>query len=170
MKPHFSRLATYNAWANARIYKEARAQPDEAYRRNVGAFFGSLHGTLNHLMVTDRIWMRRFTGEGEHPLRLDAIMFDDLDSLEAARRDMDARILVYIETLPEAEIEKQFDYRTTKGEPQRFLLRDLLIHFFNHQTHHRGQAHAILTMLGVPEPRPLDFLGLMRHELAGGAG
>jgi uncharacterized damage-inducible protein DinB len=114
--------------------------------------------------------MRRFTGEGEHPLRLDAIMFDDLDSLEAARRDMDARILVYIDTLPEAEIEKQFDYKTTKGEAQRFLLRDLLIHFFNHQTHHRGQAHAILTMLGVPEPRPLDFLGLMRHELAGGAG
>lgn len=68
MKPHFAMMARYNAWANARLYAEARAVSDESYRKDVGAFFRSLHGTLNHLLVTDRIWMRRFTGKGEHPL------------------------------------------------------------------------------------------------------
>jgi hypothetical protein len=86
MNPHFAMMARYNAWAKARLYAEARAVSDESYRKDVGAFFRSLHGTLNHLLVTDRIWMRRFTGKGEHPSKLNAIMFDDLPSLEAARR------------------------------------------------------------------------------------
>ena len=82
MKHHFGMMARYNAWANSRLYAEARSLSVESYRKNVGAFFGSLHGTLNHLLVTDRIWMRRFTGEGEHPAQLNAIMFDDLPSLQ----------------------------------------------------------------------------------------
>jgi uncharacterized damage-inducible protein DinB len=73
MKPHFAMMARYNAWANVRVYAEVRAVSDESYRKDVGAFFGSLHVTLNHLLVTDRIWMRRFTGEGEHPAQLNAI-------------------------------------------------------------------------------------------------
>ena len=76
MKPHFAMMARYNAWANARLYAEARGLSDESYRKDVGAYFRSLHGTLNHLLVTDRIWMRRFTGEGEHPAQLNAIMFE----------------------------------------------------------------------------------------------
>jgi uncharacterized damage-inducible protein DinB len=69
MKSHFSQMAKYNTWANARLYGMARGLPDKLYRKNVGAFFGSLHGTLNHLLVTDRVWMRRFTGIGDdHPI------------------------------------------------------------------------------------------------------
>jgi uncharacterized damage-inducible protein DinB len=67
MKPHFLVMARYNAWANVRLYKMAGALPEELYRREVGVYFKSLHGTLNHLLVTDRIWMRRLTGEGSHP-------------------------------------------------------------------------------------------------------
>jgi uncharacterized damage-inducible protein DinB len=123
----------------------------------------SLHGTLNHLLITDRIWMRRFTGEGEHPAQLNAIMFDDLPSLEFARRAEDARIIQYVESLSEEEIGRDFNYSTTKGVPQRFILRDLLAHWFNHQTHHRGQAHCILSVLGVLEPKLLDLLAMYRN-------
>ena len=164
MKAHFTRAAKYNAWANARLYGAARSLPDEAYRKNVGAFFGSLHGTLNHLLATDRIWMRRFTGEGDHPAKLDAIVFEDLPSLEVARKAEDARIIRYVDELSEEEIDKDLDYSTTKGVPQRNVLGDLLAHLFNHQTHHRGQAHTILTVLGVPEPQPLDMLAMFREK------
>jgi len=73
MKSHFTRMAKYNSWANARLYAMARGLPDGTYRKNVGAFFGSLHGTLNYWLVADRIWMRRFTGTGDHPSKLNAI-------------------------------------------------------------------------------------------------
>lgn len=72
MKSHFTRMAKYNSWANARLYGMAHGLADDLYRKNVGAFFASLHGTLNHLLVTDRIWMRRFTGTGDHPAKLNA--------------------------------------------------------------------------------------------------
>jgi uncharacterized damage-inducible protein DinB len=111
--------------------------------------------------------MRRFTGKGDHPSKLNAIMFDDLPSLEAARSAEDARIIQYVEGLSEEEIGGDFSYSTTKGVPQRFILRDLLAHWFNHQTHHRGQAHCILTVLGVPEPKPLDLLAMYRKVPSG---
>ena len=163
-KPHFARMAQYNAWANARVYAAARSLPDESYRKNVGAFFGSLHGTLNHLLVTDRIWMRRLTGEGDHPMTLNAIMFDDLASLERTRTAEDDRIVRYVDALGEEEIGKEVNYSTTKGVPQRDPLGAILAHLFNHQTHHRGQAHAILTVLGIPEPQPLDLLVMLREK------
>ena len=78
--------------------------------------------------------MRRFTGEGEHLSTLNAIMFDELPSLEAARRAEDARIVQYVEGLSEEEIGKDFSYSTTKGVPPRLILRDLLAHWFNHQS------------------------------------
>ena len=86
MKKHFQMFAAYNRWANERLYGAVRALPDAEYRRLRGAFFGSLHGTLNHLLVTDRIWMRRFTGSGPMQTRLDEILFDGLDDLEGARK------------------------------------------------------------------------------------
>lgn len=164
MRSHFGKMAAYNAWANARLYGMARGLPDEAYRRDVGAFFGSLHGTLNHLLVADRIWLRRFTGTGEHPAKLDAIMFDDLASLERARRDEDDRIIRYVGGLSDEDFERNLDYATTSGAPKRNPLRELLAHFFNHQTHHRGQAHMILTVLGIREPQPLDLLAMLREK------
>jgi uncharacterized damage-inducible protein DinB len=70
MKTHFVMMASYNAWANARLFRMAGALADELYRKEVGAYFKSLHGTLNHLLVADRIWMRRLTGLGDHPDKL----------------------------------------------------------------------------------------------------
>jgi uncharacterized damage-inducible protein DinB len=162
-KTHFALLARYNEWANARLYKMAGALPEEAYRRNVGAYFGSLHGTLNHLLTADRIWLRRLTGSGEHPAKLNATVCEDLPSLRTARQREDERISSFVEQLEEAQLEQPWDYKTLNGTPQRQPLGQILAHLFNHQTHHRGQAHAILTVLGVTEPDPLDLLIMLRE-------
>lgn len=162
MKAHFSMMARYNAWANARLYAAAHGLPDAAYRKNVGAFFGSLHGTLNHLLVADRIWMRRLTGTGEQPDKLNAILYDELPALEQARTEEDERILGYVSTLREEDFDQDVDYATTKGVAQRSQRGEILAHLFNHQTHHRGQAHAILTVLGIKEPQALDLIAMLR--------
>ena len=78
MNDYFAMFAGYNRWANRRLYAAARALPDIEYRKPRGAFFSSLHGTLNHLVVSDRVWMRRFTGEGPVQTRLDEILFERL--------------------------------------------------------------------------------------------
>ncbi len=164
MKAHFEMLARYNQWANSRLYTMAARLPDEGYRKNVGAYFGSLHRTLNHLLTADRIWMRRLTGTGDHPHELNAILFDDLPSLRTARQAEDVRIMAYVEGLGETDFQSQRDYQTLNGSPQRQPLGEILAHLFNHQTHHRGQAHAILTVLGVAEPDPLDLLLMLREK------
>jgi uncharacterized damage-inducible protein DinB len=163
-KAHFAMSAAYNKWANDRLYTMACALPEEAYRKNAGAYFGSLHGTLNHLLVADRIWMRRLTGSGDHPDKLSATVCDELGSLRGAREKEDARIVSFVEGLEEAQLESQWDYRTLNGTPQRQPIGEILAHMFNHQTHHRGQAHMILTVLGVVEPDPLDLLIMLRER------
>src|SRR5258707_15854429 len=100
-------LARYNQWANSRLYAMAARLPDEGYRRNVGAYFGSLHRTLNHLLTADRIWMWRLTGTGDHPHELNAILFDDLPALRTARQAEDVRIMAYMEGLGETDFQNQ---------------------------------------------------------------
>jgi len=166
MKSHFLTMANYNAWANGRLYRMAGTLPDEQYRKEVGAYFKSLHGNLNHLLASDRIWMHRLTGSGDYPNRLNAILFEDLSALRHARVAEDRRIIDFVDSLDEPAFEEVSDYRTLNGTPQRQVRREILAHLFNHQTHHRGQAHAILTVLGVIEPAPLDLLIMQReHQL-----
>jgi uncharacterized damage-inducible protein DinB len=92
---HYRMFGHYNAWANKRLYDAAARLSTEQYRADRGAFFKSVHGTLNHLLATDRIWMQRFTGEGDAPNRLDAILFESFDGLRAAREAEDRRIVDY---------------------------------------------------------------------------
>lgn len=163
MKRHFAMMATYNRWANVRLYDMAAVLPDELYRKPIGVYFKSLHGTLNHLLTADRIWMRRLEGKGDHPGKLNATIHDDLVSLREARVAEDQRIVNFVDSLDDADFEKSWDYKMLNGTPQRQYVREILAHLFNHQTHHRGQAHAALTALGVSEPEPLDLL-IMLHE------
>jgi uncharacterized damage-inducible protein DinB len=156
-------MAAYNRWANRRLYAAAAALPDADYRRPAGAFFGSLHGTLNHLLVTDRNWMSRFEGTGEPQAKLDAVPFERLEDLRAAREREDERIIGHVAGLSGEDLAADFEYATTGGKPQRQPRWEALAHLFNHQTHHRGQAHAILTRLGVAEPAPLDLLVMQRE-------
>jgi uncharacterized damage-inducible protein DinB len=156
-------MAGYNAWANERVYDAAAGLSHSDYRADRGAFFKSVHGTLNHLLVTDRIWMQRFTGTGDAPTRLDAILFDDLSDLRAARRAEDQRIESYVAELDEARLNGLLRYRTISN-PTDFEqpLASTLIHFFNHQTHHRGQVHALLTGLTGTAPS-LDLIMFQRQ-------
>ena len=92
MKERYRTFAGYNAWANRRLYEAAAQLSDADYRADRGVFFKSMHGTLNHLLATDYIWMQRFTGEGTAPTRLDVLLHDRFDALQAAidADDLDA--------------------------------------------------------------------------------
>jgi uncharacterized damage-inducible protein DinB len=163
MKPHFAMMAAYNAWCNERVYEMAALLPDADYRADRGAFFKSVHGTLNHLLVADRIWMKRFTGEGEAPNRLDAILFESLPELRAARQAEDERIVATIDGLSEADLAGSIRYRTIVNPVEiEQPLTPALVHFFNHQTHHRGQVHCLLTGFGLDAPS-LDLILFQRQ-------
>jgi uncharacterized damage-inducible protein DinB len=165
MKSRYQMFAGYNAWCNERLYAAAATIPEAEYRRDRGAFFGSLHGTLNHLLVGDRIWMRRFTGAGPQPPSLDAILYDDFDTLREARRKEDTLISRYIERLTEADLEGTLRYKTVV-RPQTIeqALAPALDHFFNHQTHHRGQAHALLSSILGNDATPSFDLIIYQRE------
>lgn len=111
MLARYRMFAGYNAWCNERLYQAAAQVPDTDYRADRGAFFKSLHGTLNHLIISDRIWMRRFTGEGEMPASLSAILYESFHELHAARRAEDLRIGRYIDGLSDADLRKAIRYR-----------------------------------------------------------
>ncbi len=164
LKAHLLMMAKYNAWANTRLYRMAAALPDQLYRSDVGAYFKSLHGTLNHLLAADRIWMRRLTGAGDHPGTLDAIVFDDLRLLTRARAVEDERVIHFVEPLSDSSLDEMREYKTLDGTPHKQKCSEILAHVFNHQTHHRGQAHAILTVLGVADPEPLDLMIMLRER------
>ena len=158
MQDHFRRFAAYNAWANARLYDGATALKDTERKKDVKAYFRSLHGTLNHLLVADRIWLHRLTGEGEAPTRLDAVLYENFGELRVARKAEDKRLITYVASLGGADFERIIRYENTRGEAKELPLGVILAHLFNHQTHHRGQASHILRQLGVAEPPALDLL------------
>lgn len=164
MKQHFQMFAAYNSWANRRLYDAASELDGDELRRDTGAFFRSMMGTLNHLLAADRIWMKRFTGEGDAPASLDETLFDDLPQLRAAREAEDRRIVKWIGGISEKALSGRFTYMTvTDMRTISQRLAPSLAHFFNHQTHHRGQAHMVLTSLGRPSP-VLDLIYFQRTE------
>lgn len=164
MKQHFMMFAAYNRWANARIYDAASELSEDEFQRDVGAAFGSLMGTLNHILVADRIWMKRFTNEGDAAAKLDTILHRELSSLREARQAEDARIVDWIGAMTPEGLAGRFTYITvTDVRTISQRLSPALGHVFNHQTHHRGQAHAILTMLGQPSV-VLDLVYFQRTE------
>lgn len=169
MKSRYQMFAGYNAWCNERLYDAAATLSDADYRADRGAFFRSLNGTLNHILVADRIWMRRFTGAGPLPPSLDAILYDDFPALRAARRTQDTLISRYIDGLSEADLLGTLRYRTvTNPQDIEQPLAPALDHFFNHQTHHRGQAHALLSaVIGNDKTPSFDLIIYQRQTGVG---
>ena len=144
-------MAAYNAEMNRRLLAAAARVPDAARREPRGAFFGSLHGTLSHLLWGDMQWMSRFDG-GPKPsvaLKDSPAMEPDFAALAAARTATDARIAAWAEGVtPEWLAGDLTWYSGAAGREVSRPLGMLVTHFFNHQTHHRGQAHALLTAAG----------------------
>lgn len=162
MHDHFKMFAAYNAWANQRLYEAAGKLDDGQWLRDCGAFFGSMQRTLNHLLVTDRIWLRRFTGEGPAHAGLDEVPFEALGELRDARQAEDRRIIAFVDSLSPELLAGPFTYVPVTNPVPVTQKRSLaLAHLFNHQTHHRGQAHVILTSLGQAAPS-LDLIYFQR--------
>lgn len=162
MKQHFQMFAAYNQWANNTVYEAAAELSQDERDRDMGAFFKSMTGTLNHLLVADRIWMKRFTGDGQAPASLDTILFSDFAPLQTARAAEDQRIRDWVSGLDGKALAGRFTYLTaTDMRTISQRLAPALAHLFNHQTHHRGQAHTILTALGKPSLQ-LDLIYFQR--------
>lgn len=162
MKEHFEQFAAYNRWANAPLYEAALDVEDSDYRRDLGLHFGSLQGTLNHILVGDQIWLQRLTGQGDAPARLDAILHHNLSALARARVEEDDRLGRTVADYPAGAFHGSVRYRNTSGVEFDQRLSDILTHLFNHQTHHRGQAHAALSIITRREPPSLDFVAFLR--------
>ena len=162
---HFRMLARYNRLANAVLYAACGRLSEEERQQTRPAFFRSIHGTLNHIMVGDRIWMGRFEGRDMPSTALDAILYPDLASLQAARDVEDARIETYTVTLETGGLEGYIAYVNNAGAHCRDPMTVLLAHLFNHQTHHRGQIHDMLSQTAVAPPS-LDMHRLLRPDAA----
>jgi uncharacterized damage-inducible protein DinB len=159
LQSHFRQFALYNRWANTQLYDAAAQLDPERLAENRGGFFKSLLGTLNHLVVTDRLWLSRLEGNSPRGTKRDEIPYGDMDALRAARDVENKRIVDHVFALVEESFAAPFAYETTSGAAQSQPLQQILAHLFNHQTHHRGQAHDLLGQIaGADKAPPLDLL------------
>lgn len=175
---HIRLMARYNEWMNAKVYESAAKLSREELEKERGAFFGSVLGTLNHIMVGDIIWLKRLgTHPAAHPsldgvrLRpqpaaLDQILYREFAELAAERKTLDATILSWTAELSTADLDHALDYRNMKGVPGRKLYGTLVLNLFNHQTHHRGQATTLLFQAGQ-DVGVTDLLALIPEAPAG---
>ena len=164
MLDHLRRMALYNRWANERLYAACARLPAEEYHRPRPAFFGSLHGTLSHVVVADRLWLARLLGQPSPGHRLDDQPYGDLSTLRQAREIEDGRLIEALDDTVETDVGRIVSYRTATA-PQKEASTPLhlcWLHMFNHQTHHRGQAHDQLSQTAVPPPS-LDLIYWLRE-------
>jgi uncharacterized damage-inducible protein DinB len=165
---YFLTLARYNAWANRRLYDACAALSEAEYMKPRPAFFGSIHGTLNHLLVGDRIWIARIQHKPNPKITLDQVLYGDFVALRVARQAEDDHLINLIGGIAERSLDQPLAYASTKGQRQQTPLRLVLAHLFNHQTHHRGQVHGLLSQTGVAPPS-LDLIYYLRESAAGRA-
>ncbi len=163
IRPEFAQtMARYNRWQNTSIFREADTLGDAARRLPRGAFFSSIHGTLNHLLWADQIWLHRFAGTPKPAggIAESDRLFGGWDDLKAARLHVDARIQAWADGLDQAWLDGQMTWFSgAKGREISKPRWILVTHLFNHQTHHRGQAHAMLTAAGArPDATDLAFM------------
>ncbi|WP_165493152.1 DinB family protein [Hylemonella gracilis] len=169
-------MADYNRWMNTKLYEAAAQLSDAQLRQDRGAFFGSLYETLNHLAVADTIWLQRFaqhpalgglqeTMQGfPKPTSLREPMAASFAELRDYRMRLDAVILQFAQQLTPAHLAETLRYANTSGKPQARNFGAVLLHFFNHQTHHRGQASTLLFQAGV-DVGVTDLFTLIPNEV-----
>jgi len=149
---YFQMMARYNRAANERIYEKCAVLEDSEYRKQRHGSFGSIHGLLNHILLADRIWMARFEGQGQRTPPLNQILFEDFSELRRARTEFDARIEAFFMALDADFLSRSFRYINNQGKEYVEQAPVAVCHFFNHQTHHRGQIHVMLSQTPVPPP------------------
>ena len=156
----FKTLAQYNTWMNLSIYSSCGTLSDEERKRDLHAFFGSIHRTLNHLLLTDRVQMGRFVGadrmcsldERGNPIEirsLDQELYADFATLRRERQKTDGAIEAWASEISDEFLARDMVYNAMSAAGRyRVPMRIAVTHFFNHQTHHRGQITTLLTQLG----------------------
>lgn len=157
---HFQLLARYNAWINNKLYTATGQLSQQALCEDRGAFFPSILATLNHIAVGDIIWLKRFAehpactelraaiSDLQRPAALDQLLFDGFAPLQALRSRLDGHISDLVAALTESDLQHVLVYRNMSGVPAQRPYASLMLHFFNHQTHHRGQASTLLFQAG----------------------
>ncbi|MSR13332.1 MAG: damage-inducible protein DinB [Gammaproteobacteria bacterium] len=153
-------LAAYSRWMNERLFTCCAELTDAQRKRDLGAFFKSIHGTLNHLLLADRMWLSRFTGETFVIRSLAEELYVDFDELSYERKTTDAAIARWIDGVSEADLTGELHYTgIAKPIPRQYPYWFAVVHMFNHQTHHRGQITALLMQLGI-DPGATDLISL----------
>jgi len=175
MTDYLTRMARYNQWVNRQLYDKVELLPAAEIAKDRDAFFGSILGTLNHILVGDMFWLRRFASskqckdaldpirEMTMPSSLRDVLFNDIQMLQSKREEMDALILNFSATWNEEILASPIRYRNMAGEKHEQALGALLQHFFNHQTHHRGQVTTLLFQAGV-DPEATDLIMMLMEE------
>lgn len=173
-KENFQLFAQYNQWMNEKLFDAASQLSEDSLRQDKGAFFGSVLGTLNHLMVGDIAWLKRFSTEPDRfrsldnireintPESLDDQLYDDLESLHAARQRLDADIINFCDEITAEQLAEKLDYQNYQGNSYSDQIGLLIQHLFNHQTHHRGQITTLLSQAGI-DVGPTDLLVCIRE-------
>jgi len=163
IKELYANLAVYNQWANERIYHACEQLDPASYRQNRRAFFGSIHGTLDHILLVDRIWLGRITGTAYKYTSLRDELYLTFSLLRSARQTEDMRISTYVKDLQPKAILEEVSYTNSAGQQYRQPLWQCLTHLFNHQSHHRGQLHQMLGEANVETP-VLDIAVMWRDR------
>lgn len=175
---HFHLKASYNRRMNQQVYAAAAKLSDAERKQDRKAFFHSIHQTLNHIIVGDIIWLGRFRKFRENyqhldclqefpvPKSLDAVLFDSFDELRSKREQLDEAILKWVDTdVQEADFGDTLVFKRMNGEACRRNFGEILFHFFNHQTHHRGQISTLLSQCDI-DVGVTDFLIDVPEETA----
>lgn len=176
-KDNYRFLARYNAWFNQRLYDACEQLPEEERRRERGAYFGSIHGTLNHIVWGDQLWLQRFAAQGVDFPALEAqllavpagavhatVLHEDWAALRTHRGKLDAAIERWVREMPADFPLRTLRYANTRGDKREHPAWRALTHFFNHQTHHRGQVTALLMQAGV-DPGVTDMIALAQDAI-----
>ena len=161
LKGQFELLANYNQWMNTAIFTAVSGLDPAELAKDRGAFFGSILGTLNHGLVGDTIWLKRFAahpanyqalkplGKLASPATLSTILHSDKSHLKAARETMDSVLILFTKEAAEEDYAYNLSYTNTEGKTQKKCFGSLVQHLFNHQTHHRGQVSTLLNQQGI---------------------
>ncbi|UJR84968.1 DinB family protein [Sandaracinus amylolyticus] len=169
MTPELARvMARYNRWMNDKLYAVAEKLTDEERKADRGAFFRSVHGTFNHLLLADRVWLGRFTGAQLQPgelgpggiRALDQELYASFDELRRERAKTDDELEAFVATLTEETLAGPLRY-SRRGVANEFPLWHAVAHVFNHQTHHRGQVTTLLMQAGH-DPGVTDLVAMLR--------
>jgi len=163
---HYALLSRFNAWANERLYAACEQLDDAAYFADRKAFFRSIHGTLNHKLVVDRLWLGRIEGVDSGIGSLAQVLYPERAALRAARRVEDRRLIGLVADMTPQTLTRPLHYHFMSGAAAETRVDLILLTLFNHQTHHRGQVHNMLSQAGATTPE-LDLVDYLDDEKQG---